>query len=105
MTRHFREFEKGKDTSTNSIASIFAWTRGLAHRAKLDDNKQLADFCTTLERSCIETVRGGVMTKDLALSIYGKNLERKHYVDSLGFIDEVAKKLKSELEKTSKLWP
>ena len=65
VTRHYREHQKGKETSTNSIASIFAWTRGLAHRAKLDNNPQLAKFCSTLEKVCIDTVESGYMTKDL----------------------------------------
>ncbi|QFR34870.1 NADP-dependent isocitrate dehydrogenase [Ancylobacter sp. TS-1] len=65
VTRHYREHQKGKETSTNSIASIFAWTRGLAHRAKLDDNADLAAFASTLEKVCVDTVEGGDMTKDL----------------------------------------
>ncbi|CCF18414.1 isocitrate dehydrogenase [NADP] (Oxalosuccinate decarboxylase) (IDH) (NADP(+)-specific ICDH) (IDP) [Pseudorhizobium banfieldiae] len=69
VTRHYRQHQKGQETSTNSIASIFAWTRGLAHRAKLDDNAELARFAATLERVCIETVESGFMTKDLALLI------------------------------------
>jgi len=69
VTRHYRQHQKGQETSTNSIASIFAWTRGLAHRAKLDDNAALARFSSTLERVCIETVESGFMTKDLALLI------------------------------------
>ncbi|MDA2962379.1 MAG: NADP-dependent isocitrate dehydrogenase [Actinomycetota bacterium] len=69
VTRHYRDHQKGKATSTNPIASIFAWTRGLAHRAKLDNNPELAAFCATLERVCIETVEQGKMTKDLALLI------------------------------------
>ena len=69
VTRHYREHQKGKTTSTNPIASIFAWTRGLAHRAKLDNNAELAAFCATLERVCIKTVEQGKMTKDLAILI------------------------------------
>ncbi|CAB4713215.1 unannotated protein [freshwater metagenome] len=69
MTRHFREHQKGKPTSTNPIASIFAWTQGLAHRAKLDNTPELAKFASTLERVCIETVESGKMTKDLAILI------------------------------------
>src|SRR5205823_2322636 len=69
VTRHFREHQKGRDTSTNSIASIFAWTRGLSHRAALDHNDELARFAETLERVCVETVEAGYMTKDLALLI------------------------------------
>ena len=69
VTRHYREHQKGNDTSTNSIASIYAWTRGLAHRAKLDGNPELAKFASTLEKVCIETVESGDMTKDLAILI------------------------------------
>ena len=69
VTRHFRQHQKGKETSTNPLASIFAWTRGLAHRGKLDNNQALIDFCQTLESVCIETVESGKMTKDLALSL------------------------------------
>ena len=69
VTRHYREHQAGRATSTNPIASIFAWTRGLSHRAKLDNNPQLAKFAETLERVCIETVESGKMTKDLAILI------------------------------------
>ncbi len=69
VTRHYREHQKGKETSTNSIASIFAWTRGLAHRAKLDNNAALAKFSATLEKVCVDTVEAGYMTKDLALLV------------------------------------
>ena len=69
VTRHYREHQKGKETSTNSIASIFAWTRGLAHRAKLDNNPALAKFAATLEKVCVDTVEAGFMTKDLALLV------------------------------------
>ena len=77
VTRHYRLHQQGKDTSTNSIASIFAWTRGLLHRAKLDANKELENFALTLERSVIETVENGFMTKDLAICVYNTmNIER-----------------------------
>ena len=69
VTRHYREHQQGKATSTNSIASIFAWTRGLAHRAKLDDNAALVKFAETLEKVCVDTVEAGFMTKDLALLV------------------------------------
>src|SRR6201999_3449070 len=69
VTRHYREHQKGKETSTNSIASIFAWTRGLAHRAKLDNNPELAKFADKLEKVCVQTVEDGYMTKDLALLV------------------------------------
>ncbi|KAM3388135.1 hypothetical protein ACQJBY_010730 [Aegilops geniculata] len=71
VTRHFRLHEKGQETSTNSIASIFAWTRGLEHRAKLDNNDRLLDFTQKLESACVETVESGKMTKDLALLSHG----------------------------------
>jgi isocitrate dehydrogenase len=69
VTRHYREHQKGKETSTNSVASIFAWTRGLQQRAKLDNHTELANFATTLERVVIQTIEDGHMTKDLALCI------------------------------------
>jgi isocitrate dehydrogenase len=70
VTRHFRQHQQGKETSTNSIASIYAWTRGLAHRAKLDGLKDLENFCLILEQTVIDTVENGVFTKDLALVHY-----------------------------------
>ena len=73
VTRHYRQHQQGKPTSTNPIASIFAWTRGLAHRGKLDGNTKLVSFCETLEDVCIKTVESGLMTKDLALCIHGKD--------------------------------
>jgi isocitrate dehydrogenase len=69
VTRHYREHQKGRETSTNSIASIFAWTRGLMHRAKLDNNAKLLHWCEVLEKVIIETVEAGFFTKDLAISI------------------------------------
>jgi isocitrate dehydrogenase len=78
VTRHFRSYQKGEETSTNPIASIFAWTRGLMHRAKLDNNGALQNFCELLESSAITTVERGFMTKDLALCISGgKQVKRK----------------------------
>jgi isocitrate dehydrogenase len=93
VTRHYREHQKGRETSTNSIASIFAWTRGLAHRAKLDDNAALARFAQTLERVCVETVESGFMTKDLALLI---GPEQK-WLTTEGFIDKVDERLKAAM--------
>ena len=87
VTRHYREHQKGKATSTNPIASIFAWTRGLAHRAKLDKNAELATFCATLERICIETVEQGKMTKDLSLLI-SKDAPYQSTQEFLASIDE-----------------
>nr|AZL94709.1 isocitrate dehydrogenase 1 [Nephromyces sp. MMRI] len=69
VTRHYRQWQQGKKTSTNPIASIFAWTRGLAHRAKLDGNSKLASYCELVELACIETIENGFMTKDLAICI------------------------------------
>lgn len=71
VTRHYRQYQQGKETSTNPIASIFAWTRGLEHRGKLDENGALVDFAQRLERACTETVEAGIMTKDLALCVHG----------------------------------
>ncbi|KAJ3116366.1 Isocitrate dehydrogenase [NADP], mitochondrial precursor (Oxalosuccinate decarboxylase) [Phlyctochytrium bullatum] len=94
VTRHYREHQKGNETSTNSIASIFAWTRGLAHRARLDNLGELKKFTDDLERACIEVVEEeSIMTKDLALSIHDKDLKREHYVNSKDFIDAVARRL------------
>ncbi len=91
VTRHYREHQAGRATSTNPIASIFAWTQGLAHRAKLDNNAALAKFCTTLERVCIETVESGKMTKDLAILI-SKDAPWQNTQDFLASIDENLKK-------------
>ena len=95
VTRHYREHQKGRETSTNSIASIFAWTRGLAHRAKLDDNAALARFADTLERVCVETVEAGFMTKDLALLI---GPEQK-WLSTEGFLDKIDENLKAAMAK------
>jgi len=97
VTRHWREYQKGRETSTNPIASIFAWTRGLQHRAKLDKNDALFKFADHLEGACIESVESGFMTKDLALSIHGNKLEKKHYQESLEYLDTIARFLKKRL--------
>jgi isocitrate dehydrogenase len=89
VTRHYREHQKGKETSTNSIASIFAWTRGLAHRAKLDNNPQLAKFADTLEKVCVSTVEEGYMTKDLALLVGAD----QRWLSTTGFLDKVSDNL------------
>ena len=90
VTRHYREWQKGNETSTNPVASIFAWTRGLLHRAKLDDNAALRTFCMDLEAACIEVIdEDGVMTKDLALTIHGKNMKREHWVITDVYMDAV----------------
>jgi isocitrate dehydrogenase len=90
VTRHYREHQKGKETSTNSMASIFAWTRGLAHRAKLDGNQELAKFSATLEKVCIDTVESGFMTKDLALLV---GADQK-WLSTTGFLDKIDENLK-----------
>lgn len=97
VTRHYREHQKGNKTSTNSIASIFAWTRGLLHRAKLDKNADLTKFAESLEKACIETVENGFMTKDLALCIKGPAVSNKDYIDTFAFIDKVEEYLKKNL--------
>jgi isocitrate dehydrogenase len=89
VTRHYREHQKGKETSTNSIASIFAWTRGLSHRAKLDNNEELAKFALTLEKVCVDTVEAGDMTKDLALLV-GPD---QKWLSTTGFLDKVSDNL------------
>ncbi|MCA3630986.1 MAG: NADP-dependent isocitrate dehydrogenase [Methylobacterium sp.] len=93
VTRHYREHQKGKQTSTNSIASIFAWTRGLAHRAKLDDNQELAKFSTTLEKVCVDTVEAGSMTKDLALLV---GADQK-WLSTTGFLDKIDENLRKAM--------
>lgn len=93
VTRHYREHQKGKETSTNSIASIFAWTRGLAHRAKLDNNAELAKFASTLEKVCVDTVESGYMTKDLALLV---GAEQK-WLSTTGFLDKIDENLKKAM--------
>eukprot|EP01119_Soliformovum_irregulare_P007820 TRINITY_DN2033_c0_g1_i1.p1 TRINITY_DN2033_c0_g1~~TRINITY_DN2033_c0_g1_i1.p1 ORF type:complete len:408 (+),score=144.07 TRINITY_DN2033_c0_g1_i1:61-1284(+) len=97
VTRHYREHQKGNETSTNPIASIYAWTRGLAHRAKLDGNADLDKFCTALESSCTELVESGKMTKDLALCIHGNGLKREHYLTTVAWLDALAALLKTKL--------
>ena len=93
VTRHYREHQKGKATSTNSIASIFAWTRGLGHRAKLDDNAQLKTFAETLEKVCVDTVECGFMTKDLALLVG----DTQKWLTTEGFLDKVDENLQKAM--------
>ena len=97
VTRHYRQHQQGKATSTNPIASIFAWTRGLAFRGKLDNNQALIDFCTTLEKVCVDIVESGTMTKDLALCMHGKELNESHYVTTEQFLDALDKELQSQM--------
>jgi isocitrate dehydrogenase len=94
VTRHYRQHQKGESTSTNSIASIFAWTRGLGHRAKLDGNEALAKFAHTLEKVCVDTVESGDMTKDLALLVG----DEQGWLTTEGFIDKVAENLEKALQ-------
>jgi len=93
VTRHYRQHQQGKETSTNSIASIFAWTRGLAHRAKLDRNTELARFASTLEKVSIDTVEAGFMTKDLALLVG----DQQKWLSTTGFLDKVDENLKKAM--------
>ncbi|MEI8275758.1 MAG: NADP-dependent isocitrate dehydrogenase, partial [Hyphomicrobiales bacterium] len=93
VTRHYRQHQRGEQTSTNSIASIFAWTRGLAHRAKLDGNDALAKFSATLEKVCIDTVESGFMTKDLALLVGAE----QGWLSTTGFLDKVDENLKKAM--------
>ncbi|XP_026470356.1 isocitrate dehydrogenase [NADP] cytoplasmic [Ctenocephalides felis] len=99
VTRHYRFYQQGKETSTNPIASIFAWTRGLLHRAKLDGNDALKKFCEALEAVCIETIESGFMTKDLAICIKGMDkVQRSDYLDTFAFMDKLAENLKKKLQ-------
>ncbi|KAK9796625.1 hypothetical protein WJX73_002592 [Symbiochloris irregularis] len=103
VTRHWREYQKGKPTSTNPVASIFAWTRGLAFRAKLDNNKPLATFCADLEEAVLETIRAGKLTKDLAICVHNTTkVTPDQYLNTVPFMDEIATRLKSKLQ-SSKL--
>jgi isocitrate dehydrogenase len=98
VTRHYRDHQKGKPTSTNPIASIFAWTRGLEFRGRLDNNQELIRFCKTLEEACIETVENGIMTKDLAVNIHGNNVTHKtHYVYTEEFLDAISATMKKKM--------
>lgn len=97
VTRHYRQHEQGKETSTNPIASIFAWTQGLMHRGKLDNNLPLIDFCEKLEAVCVETVEGGEMTKDLALLVYGDDIEGR-YLNTHDFLAALKRNLDKKLK-------
>lgn len=96
VTRHWRNYQKGQETSTNPIASIFAWTRGLAHRAKLDGNNELAKFCKDLESSVIKTVESGFMTKDLAICIHGNKAGPDTYLNTQPFMDKIKETLEAQ---------
>jgi isocitrate dehydrogenase len=97
VTRHYRQHQQGKPTSTNPIASIFAWTRGLAFRGHLDDNQQLIDFCKALEEVCVETVENGKMTKDLALCIHGSKMTEEHYLTTEQFLSILDENLQKKI--------
>ncbi|OIP82921.1 MAG: isocitrate dehydrogenase [Porphyromonadaceae bacterium CG2_30_38_12] len=97
VTRHYRQHQQGKETSTNPIASIFAWTRGLAHRGKLDSNEALMHFCTKLEEVCVETVEAGQMTKDLALLVHGEALSKSDYLNTQDFLAAIKHNLDKKL--------
>ncbi len=98
VTRHFRDHQAGKPTSTNPIASIYAWTRGLEFRAKLDGNQELDTFCKALEEVCVQTVEKGMMTKDLAVSIYGNKVNHgEHYLYTEEFLDALEKGLRDKI--------
>ena len=100
VTRHYRDHQAGKPTSTNPIASIFAWTRGLEFRGKLDGNKELVNFCHALEKVCVETVESGKMTKDLAVCAFGNNVKHgEHYLYTEEFLDALDSNLKKALGK------
>ncbi|MGZ3787055.1 MAG: isocitrate dehydrogenase (NADP(+)) [Bacteriovorax sp.] len=98
VTRHYRMHQQGKPTSTNPIASIFAWTRGLGHRGKLDNNQELIHFCDTLERVCVETVESGKMTKDLAVCIHGEKVTADQFLTTEKFLDALDQNLKAALK-------
>ena len=97
VTRHYRMHQQGKPTSTNPIASIYAWTRGLEHRGKLDSNQPLIKFAQTLEQVCVQTVESGKMTKDLAACIYGDKVTADKYLNTEVFLDEIDKNLQKAL--------
>lgn len=97
VTRHYRMHQQGKPTSTNPIASIYAWTRGLEHRGKLDGNQALIRFAKTLESVCVGTVESGKMTKDLAVCIYGEKVSAEQYLNTETFLDEIDRNLKKAL--------
>jgi isocitrate dehydrogenase len=100
VTRHFRDHQAGKPTSTNPIASIFAWTRGLEFRGKLDGNQELINFCHALEQVCVETVESGKMTKDLAVCVHGNKVTLgEHYLNTEDFLNAIDSNLKKKLEK------
>jgi len=104
VTRHYRQHQQGKETSTNPIASIFAWSKGLLHRAELDSNNELKRFAETLEKVCIDTIEAGFMTKDLAACIKGlPNVQKGDYLDTFAFMDKLAENLQLAIGTSAKL--
>jgi len=104
VTRHYRLHQSGKETSTNPIASIFAWTKGLAHRGMLDGNQKLVDFANKLENVCVETIESGAMTKDLAACIKGlQNVTREDYLSTTEFLDKLSENLLKQMKQMNKL--
>eukprot|EP01066_Platyproteum_vivax_P003120 Platyproteum_vivax@DN14014_c0_g1_i1.p1 len=99
VTRHYRNHQKGEKTSTNPVASIFAWTRGLAHRAKLDGNTRLATFCQLLEETCVEVVESGYMTKDLAIAIHGNSVTEDKYLFTEDWMITCSRELEKKITK------
>jgi len=99
ITAHYRAYKRGEKTSTNPIASIFTWTRGLAHRAKLDGNEQLATFSVALEQACVACVEKGQMSKDLATCIYGDSVQPDQWLETEDFLDAIARELRLVLLK------
>ena len=98
VTRHYRQHQQGKPTSTNPIASIYAWTRGLEFRGRLDGNDQLIHFAEALEQTCVETVESGKMTKDLAMLIYGNDIRSDQYLTTEAFLDAIDSNLQAKLK-------
>merc|ERR1719183_40825 len=104
VTRHYRMWQKGQETSTNPIASIYAWSRGLAQRATLDGNAELTVFCQKLEKAVLDAVLKGHMTKDLALCVSGgKNVDRSKYLTTTEFMNKVSDNLKASISNQAKL--
>jgi isocitrate dehydrogenase len=105
VTRHWREYQQGRETSTNPIASIFAWTKGLSHRATLDGNVRLSKFCDDLELSVIDTVEAGHMTKDLAICIHGYGVSEEDYLNTIPFMDKILQRFANRLANDKGIGP
>ena len=102
VTRHYREHQKGNETSTNPVACIFAWTRGLLHRAKIDGNEALKAWCLDLEAACVEVIdQDEIMTKDLAFARHGKDMKREHWVITNVYMDAVIVSLRFSIQRFS----